>query len=81
MSIETMIQSFDAMFDPVHALSVAALAEHMEHPGDEHARLVSKASDDLYDALLEAAARLIEGGENKLAVSLIYQGLDKIRSL
>jgi len=39
-----------------------------------------KALQDL-EALLEAAARLIEGGENKLAVSLIYQGLDKIRSL
>lgn len=33
------------------------------------------------EALLEAAARLMEAEENKLAVSLIYQGLDKIRSL
>ncbi len=33
------------------------------------------------EALLEAAARLIEAEETKLAVSLIYQGLDKIRSL
>lgn len=58
MSIESMIQSFDAMFDPAHALSVAALAEHMEHPGNERARLVSKASDDLYDAITTGLAAL-----------------------
>lgn len=58
MSIETMIQSFDSMFDPVHALSVAALEEHTQHPGDERARLVSKAADDLYDAITTGLAAL-----------------------
>ena len=58
MSIETMIQSFDSMFDPAHALSVAALAEHIQHPSDERARLVSKASDDLYDAITTGLAAL-----------------------
>ena len=58
MSIESMIQSFDAMFAPAHALSVAALAEHMQHPGDERARVVSKASDDLYDAITTGLAAL-----------------------
>lgn len=33
------------------------------------------------EALLEASARLIEGEETKLALSLIYQALDKIRNL
>ena len=33
------------------------------------------------EALLEAAARLIEGEERKLGLSLIYQTLEKIRNL
>ena len=33
------------------------------------------------EALLEAAARLIEADESKLAVSLVYQALDKIRAM
>ena len=58
MSLESMISTFDALFDPAHALSVAALEEHMQHPGDERARLVSKASDDLYDAITTGLAAL-----------------------
>lgn len=33
------------------------------------------------EALLEGACRLFEGQEQELALNLVYQGLDRIRSL
>lgn len=57
MSIDGMISAFDAMFEPVHDLSTAALANYMSHPS-EHAELLSNAADDLYDAITTGLAAL-----------------------